>query len=158
MALGLRITPFRVLAFLLVHHGFGIGYLKFWLLKKPTKSLLTNMSLYASGIVRLITEPALRSFDSGTTVANFAGGIIEGKDKQGNYINNAIDVEIWGKSAEVVAERCKKGDCIFVSGNIKRQDWVDKTTGDKRSKHVLAVNRFEFLPRAGGAAGDEVAF
>ena len=60
------------------------------------------MSLYASGIVRLITEPALRSFDSGTTVANFAGGIIEGKDKQGNYINNAIDVEIWGKSAEEI--------------------------------------------------------
>jgi hypothetical protein len=39
------------------------------------------MSLYASGIVRIITEPALRSFDSGTMVANFAGGIMEGKDK-----------------------------------------------------------------------------
>jgi hypothetical protein len=40
------------------------------------------MSLYASGIVRIISEPALRSFDSGTMVANFAGGIMEGKDKQ----------------------------------------------------------------------------
>jgi hypothetical protein len=66
------------------------------------------MSLYASGIVRIITEPALRSFDSGTMVANFAGGIMEGKDKQGNYINNAIDIEIWGKSAEIVVDRCKK--------------------------------------------------
>jgi hypothetical protein len=36
------------------------------------------MSLYASGIVRIITDPALRSFDSGTMVANFAGGIMEG--------------------------------------------------------------------------------
>jgi hypothetical protein len=27
----------------------------------------------------------------------------------------------------------------MVSGNIKRQDWADKTTGDKRSKHVLSV-------------------
>ena len=114
------------------------------------------MSLYASGIIRIISEPALRSFDSGTMVANFAGGIMEGKDKQGNYINNAIDIEIWGKSAEVVVDRCKKGDCIMVSGNIKRQDWADKTTGDKRSKHVLSVSRFEFLPRT--AQSDEVAF
>lgn len=110
------------------------------------------MSLYASGIVRIITEPALRSFDSGTMVANFAGGIMEGKDKQGNYINNAIDIEIWGKSAEVVVDRCEKGDCIMVSGNIKRQDWADKATGDKRSKHVLSVQRFEFLPRTSGAS------
>ena len=114
------------------------------------------MSLYASGIIRIISEPALRSFDSGTMVANFAGGIMEGKDKQGNYINNAIDIEIWGKSAEIVVDRCKKGDCIMVSGNIKRQDWADKTTGDKRSKHVLSVSRFEFLPRT--AQSDEVAF
>ena len=115
------------------------------------------MSLYASGIVRIISDPALRSFDSGTMVANFAGGIMEGKDKSGAYINNAIDIEIWGKSAEVVVDLCKKGDCIMVSGSIKRQDWADKTTGDKRSKHVLSVNRFEFLPRTSGAS-DEVAF
>ena len=115
------------------------------------------MSLYASGIIRIITDPSLRTFDSGTMVANFAGGIQEGKDKDGNWINNAIDIEIWGKSAEVVVDRCKKGDSIMVSGNIKRQDWADKTTGDKRSKHVLSVSRFEFLPRTSGAS-DEVAF
>ena len=89
-------------------------------------------------------------------VANFAGGIMEGKDKQGNYINNAIDIEIWGKSAGIVVDLCKKGDCIMVSGNIKRQDWADKTTGDKRSKHVLSVSRFEFLPRT--TQSEEVAF
>jgi single-strand DNA-binding protein len=115
------------------------------------------MSLYASGIIRIITDPSLRTFDSGTMVANFAGGIQEGKDKDGNWINNAIDIEIWGKSAEVVVDRCKKGDSIFVTGNIRRQEWADKTTGDKRSKHILSVQRFEFLPRA-AQANDEVAF
>ena len=115
------------------------------------------MSLFASGIIRIISDPVLRSFDSGTQVANFAGGIQEGKDKNGNYINNVIDVEIWGKSAEVVVDRCKKGDSIFCTGNVKRQDWEDKKTGDKRSKHVLAVNRFEFLPRTANT-NDEPAF
>ncbi len=115
------------------------------------------MSLYASGIIRIISDPALKSFDSGNVVANFAGGISEGKTKTGEWINNVIDVEIWGKSAEVIVDRCKKGDSIMVTGNIKRQEWEDKKTGDKRSKHVLAVSRFEFLPRV-NSTNDEPAF
>ncbi len=63
------------------------------------------MSLYATGIVRIITDPQLRAFESGTMVANFAGGIQEGKDKDGNWINNAIDCEIWGKSAELIVDK-----------------------------------------------------
>jgi len=105
------------------------------------------MSLYASGVVRIISEPQLKAFDSGNVVVNFAGGITEGKDKDGNYINNAIDVEIWGKSAEIVYDKLKKGDSLFVTGNIRRNEWQDKETGDKRSKHALSVVRFEFLPR-----------
>ena len=117
------------------------------------------MSLFASGIIRIISDPVLRSFDSGTQVANFAGGIQEGKNsKTGEWINNVIDVEIWGKSAEVVVDRCRKGDSIMVTGTVKRQDWADKATGDKRSKHVLAVSRFEFLPRTTNTTTDEPAF
>jgi single-strand DNA-binding protein len=114
------------------------------------------MSLYASGIIRIISDPQLRTFDSGTMVANFAGGIQEGKDKDGNWINNAIDIEVWGKSAELIVDRCKKGDSIFVTGNIRRQEWADKETAAKRSKHVFSVQRFEFLPR--GAQSEEVTF
>ena len=115
------------------------------------------MSLYASGIIRIISDPTLKSFDSGTQVANFAGGISEGKDKNGNWINNVMDIEVWGKSAEVIVDKLKKGDSLMVTGNLKRQDWEDKKTGDKRSKHVLAVSRFEFLPRANNTS-DEPAF
>ena len=106
------------------------------------------MSLYASGVVRIISEPQLKSFDSGNVVVNFAGGITEGKDKDGNYINNAIDVEIWGKSAEIVYNKLKKGDSLFVTGHVRRNEWMDKDSGNKRSKHSLSVARFEFLPRS----------
>jgi len=106
------------------------------------------MSLYASGVVRIISEPQIKFFDSGTSVCTFGGGISEGKDKEGNYINNAIDVEVWGKGGETIADNCKKGDSIMVTGSVRRQDWVDKETGGKRSKHVLSVQRFEYLPRA----------
>ena len=106
------------------------------------------MSLYANGIIRIISDPQLRTFDSGTMVCNFAGGIMEGKDKDGNYINNAIDVEVWGKSAEIIVDKLTKLDCLMVTGNIRRQEWNDKETGDKCSKHVLSVRRFEFMPRS----------
>jgi single-stranded DNA-binding protein len=46
----------------------------------------------------------------------------------------------------------------MVTGNLKRQDWEDKKTGDKRSKHVLAVSRFEFLPRAANNTSEPDAF
>jgi single-strand DNA-binding protein len=112
------------------------------------------MSLYATGIVRIISDPQLRAFDSGTMVCNFAGGIHEGKDKAGNWINNAIDIEAWGRSAEIT-DKVRKGDSIHVTGMIRRQEWDDKETGKKRSKHVLSVSRFEFLPR-GAAASEDV--
>lgn len=106
------------------------------------------MSLFATGIVRIITDPQLKAFDSGAMVCNFAAGIQEGKDKDGNYINNAIDVEIWNKPAEVIVNKLKKGDCILLTGTIRRQEWMDKETGKKRSKHLLSATRFEFMPRS----------
>lgn len=114
------------------------------------------MSLYATGIVRIITDPQLRAFESGTMVANFAGGIQEGKDKDGNWINNAIDCEIWGKSAELIVDKLKKGDSILVTGAVRRQEWNDKETGAKRSKHVLSIQRFEFMPRTSSPAEESV--
>ena len=105
------------------------------------------MSLYANGIVRIITKPEARYFESSTVVVNFVGGIHEGKDKNGNYIKNAIDCEVWGKIGAAILERCTLMDSIMVTGSIRRRDWEDRETGAKRSKHVLNIGRFEFLPR-----------
>lgn len=115
------------------------------------------MSLYTSGVVRIISDLRFKSFDTGKAVCNFSGGINDGKDSQGNYIKNAIDLEIWDKLGELVNDTCKKGDSIFVTGMLKRQEWDDKETGKPRSKHILSVSRFEYLPRA-KAVDEEAAF
>ena len=104
------------------------------------------MSLYANGIVRIITKPEARYFESSTVVVNFVGGLHEGKDRNGNYIRNAIDCEAWGKTGAAILERCNLMDSIMVTGHIKRHEWQDRETGAKRSKHVLSIGRFEFLP------------
>jgi single-stranded DNA-binding protein len=73
---------------------------------------------------------------------------MEGKDKNGEYIENVMDIEVWDKnSANAIQKHCKLKDCIFVSGVVKMQTWKDKDTGKSRRKHVLSVQRFEFLPR-----------
>lgn len=109
------------------------------------------MSLYAQGNVRVLTDPDIKYFESGTSVAKFLGGLNEGKDKDGNYINNAIEVEAWNKTAEVIINYAPKGSSIFVSGNIRQEEWEDKDTGAKRRKHVLKAGRIELLPRQGDA-------
>jgi len=102
------------------------------------------MSLFAQGIIRIVSQPEIIKVGD-TSVAKFYGGINEGKDKNGNWVNNAIDVEIWGKQAEVLSTRLSKSDSFFAHGQIFRQEWEGKD--GKRSKHVFRVNRFEFLPR-----------
>lgn len=107
------------------------------------------MSLYAQGVVRVLTDPDAKFFESGSSVVKFLGGLNEGKDKDGNYINNAIEVEAWNKTGDVIVNYAPKGSNIFVSGNIRREEWEDKDTGMKRRKHVLKAGRIELLPRQG---------
>ena len=105
------------------------------------------MSLNASGIIKVITEPELKDVN-GTAVASFYGGIQEGKNKQGEYINNAINCTIWGKQAETVMEYVGKGGSFMASGNVLQNEWDDRKTGEKRRNHVFKIQRVELLPLA----------
>lgn len=115
------------------------------------------MSLYAQGVVRVLTDPDAKYFDSGMSVVKFLGGLNEGKDKDGNYINNSIEVEAWNKTGEVIVNYCPKGSNVFVSGNIRQEEWDDKDTGTKRRKHVLKAGRIELLPKSGDGNGEAPA-
>lgn len=103
------------------------------------------MSLFTQGIIRIISEPELKEVGD-TAVVKFYGGIQEGKDKAGNYINNAIDCEVWGRQANTIMQYVGKGNSFHASGTIKLEEWEGKD--GKRRKHVLKVQRVELLPRA----------
>jgi len=110
------------------------------------------MSLYASGNIRVITDPEMKTFESGSSVVKFYGGLNEGKDKNGEYIRNGIDVEAWNKTGQVIIDYAPKGSMVFVSGTVVKEEWLDKDTGAKRSKHTLKASRIELLPRSEAAA------
>lgn len=74
-----------------------------------------------------------------------------------------IDVEMFGRKAEVAAEYLKKGRPVFIEGRLKLDTWDDKTSGQKRSKLKVVGENMEFIGgreaggggREGGGGGSE---
>ena len=56
-----------------------------------------------------------------------------------------VDLEAWGKTAEVIAQYLKRGSPIFVEGRLTFQQWDDKNGGGKRSKLLVTVENFQFV-------------
>lgn len=67
-----------------------------------------------------------------------------------------VDLVAYKKTAEVLAEHTRKGSCVHVVGELEFDQWEDKQTGAKRSKHKVTVNNFQFMDRA-PAQGDGLA-
>ncbi len=87
-------------------------------------------------------DPEVRYFESGTMVANLTLAVNRrSRDDEPDWFN----LEIWGKQAQVAADYVRKGSLIGVTGSMKVQKWTDRTTGDERSKPVVAVERLDLL-------------
>ena len=48
-----------------------------------------------------------------------------------------IDLEAFGRTAEIMGEYIKKGDKFAIQGRLKLDQWDDKESGQKRSKLVV---------------------
>ena len=105
----------------------------------------------------LTRDPEIKYTPKGTAIANFGIAVNrtytpEGGEKREEV--TFIDLEAWGRTAEVIGEYFKKGRPIFIEGRLKLDQWDDKQTGKKMSKLRVVVDTFEFLgSREGGAAG-----
>lgn len=56
-----------------------------------------------------------------------------------------VDVKAWGATAENVREYLAKGSLVGVTGELARDEWTDRATGEPRSKHFVNARRVEFL-------------
>jgi single-strand DNA-binding protein len=68
-----------------------------------------------------------------------------------------IDCEAWGKQAEFISQYFSKGRPILVEGRLKLDQWEDKETKAKRSKHVVVIEGVSFVdskPGGGGGGGE----
>ena len=55
-----------------------------------------------------------------------------------------LDLTVWRDQAETFNKYLSKGSLVLVQGRLQLQTW-ETPEGQKRSRHALVVNRFQFL-------------
>lgn len=96
---------------------------------------------------RLTTDIELRHTQSGTAIAKFSMATnrtytVDGQKKETTCF---VDLQCFGKSGETLAQYAKKGDPLFVEGRLELEQW--EKDGQKRSKHSISVENFQFLAK-----------
>lgn len=112
----------------------------------------------------LTRDPEVRMTPKGTAVCQFGLAVNRRyRDDQGQDHEETtfVDIEAWGKQADVIAKYCTKGRPLFVEGRLKLDSWEDKNTKEKRSKMKVVLENFQFIggqaQGASGAGGDDEA-
>ncbi|MCI7410424.1 single-stranded DNA-binding protein [Helicobacter bilis] len=110
-------------------------------------------------IGNLTKEVEIRQLTSGSIVGNMSLAVnrhfvrTDGtKDSEVCY----IDLAVYGKSAELCKQWLVKGSKVCVEGRLVYQQWQTQS-GEKRSKHVVSVEKVEFLgsPNANNGNAEE---
>jgi single-strand DNA-binding protein len=111
----------------------------------------------------LTRDPELKALPSGSNVASF--GIATNrtfKDKNGakQEATEFHNIVAFGRTAEVIAQYCKKGRPLFIEGRIQTRSWDDKETGKKNYRTEIVVDNFQFGAdggKPGTGAGNNAA-
>ena len=105
-------------------------------------------------IGRLTRDPELRYTPGGMAVADFRLAVnhtYRAKDEKREEVCY-IDINVLGRSAEVVKEYLAKGREVFIEGRLQLNTW-ETQEGEKRQKYRVVADRFQFL--GGGRGGAE---
>lgn len=103
----------------------------------------------------LTRDPELRYTPKGQAVAKLGLAVNRSyKSETGETKEEVtfIDVDAWGKQAELIGQYLKKGNPLFVEGRLRLDQWDDKNTGQKVSKLKVVMENFQFV---GGNRGSE---
>ena len=99
-------------------------------------------------IGNLTRDPELKYLPSGTAVANLGLAVNRNyTDRQSGEKKEEVcfvDVEAFGRTAEIINEYFQKGRPILIEGRLRHRSW-ETDDGQRRSKHDVFVERFEFV-------------
>ena len=117
-------------------------------------------------IGRLTKDPeAPRTLpNSGTQVVRFRFAVGRSrKNEQGGWDKDPnqlyIDCEAFHRPdskrnlVDLISRYAKQGDPLFIEGRLVFEEWDDKQSGQKRSKHKVVVESVEFLGSRQGEDG-----
>ena len=97
---------------------------------------------------RLTRDPELRSFPSGMSVCSLRVAFSTRKKDQttGEWgeKSNFVDVSVWGRQGENVAQYMTKGRQIAIDGRLEWREWDDQN-GQKRQSIEIVADNVEFI-------------
>ena len=105
----------------------------------------------------LTRDPELRYTPKGTAVARLGLAVNrQWKTDAGEAREEVtfIDIDAFGRQAEVIGQYCKKGKPLMIEGRLKYEQWDDKQTNQKRSKLLVVLETFQFLGDGNRAGGE----
>ena len=102
---------------------------------------------------RLVADPELKSLPSGTAVANLRLASNRSYTTNGERRDEAlfVDVEVYGKAGEALAQHKAKGDFLLVDGRLRQHTW--EREGQRHSRLAIVADQVSFGPNPRGAAG-----
>lgn len=112
-----------------------------------------NKVILAGNLTR---DPEVRYTPKGTAIAKLGMAINRTwKTETGETKEEVtfVDVDAFGRQAEVISQYLKKGRPILVEGRLKLDQWDDKQTGQKRSRLGVVLEGFQFLDSGRGGDG-----
>ncbi|HEV2394063.1 MAG TPA: single-stranded DNA-binding protein [Verrucomicrobiae bacterium] len=112
-----------------------------------------NKVILAGNLTR---DPEMRYTPKGTAIAGFGLAINrKWKTETGEMKEEVtfVDIEAWGRQAEVVCQYMKKGNPFLVEGRLRLDQWEDKNTHQKQSKLKVVLESFSFIGSNRAAEG-----
>jgi single-strand DNA-binding protein len=102
---------------------------------------------------RLVADPELKYLSSGTAVTNLRLASNRTYSSNGERRDEAlfVDVEVYGKPAEALAQHKAKGSFLIVDGRLRQHIW--ERDGQRQSRLAIVADQVSFGPNTKGAAG-----
>ena len=94
----------------------------------------------------LTRDPELRQSPGGMAICKFALAVNRNFTKaDGTPVEEVtyVDIDAFGKQAEVIARYCTKGKPLLVEGRLRLDQW--ERDGEKRSRMMVVVENFQFV-------------
>lgn len=95
---------------------------------------------------RLTRDPETRVTASGITICKLGlatSRVYTTKDGERREDTTFVDIDAFGKQAEVITKYMRKGSPLMVEGRLKLDQW-ETQEGQKRSKLGVVLENFQF--------------
>jgi len=114
-------------------------------------------SLNQCSFIGNVGQIETRYLPSGEGVTNLSLAVNDKyKNKAGEMVEHTewVRVSFFGKLSEIVAQYVKKGDPLYVSGQMKTRKWQDKEGQDRYTTEIRG-DRMQMLGSKGGSGDDD---